>query len=79
MVWIDKLHNGVKRICFNVEQGNRKKTLPSNGCTKKKKLFINNMNLVDSNYHWMSTKRGKKTQKLNILRKRLLKLKYTDT
>ena len=36
MVWIDKLHNGVKRICFNVEQGNRKKTLPSNGCTKEK-------------------------------------------
>ena len=42
IVWIDKLHNCVKRICFNV---------PGNGCKKEKKYFINNKNLVDWNYH----------------------------
>ena len=26
MVWIDKLHNCVEGICFNVSQGNTKKT-----------------------------------------------------
>ena len=30
IVWIDKLHNYIKRICFNV---------PGNGCKKEKKML----------------------------------------
>ena len=65
---------------FNKETGKRYfLTFPSNGCKKEKKRFINNKNLVNSNYRrknrvdWRSTKRGKiatskRTQKLkNIM------------
>ena len=54
-VWIDdQLHNFVETICFTVYQGNRKKTLSHFSWERlqREKSFLNNMNLINSNYHW---------------------------
>ena len=65
-VWIeDQLHNCVETIYFIVYQGKRKQTLSHFSwelLRREKKSFLNNMNLINSNYHWenwvswMSTK-----------------------
>ena len=52
IVWIDKLHNCVEVICFNVEQGSMEKTLFLLFMVltaKTQKCLINTTNPLDTN------------------------------
>ena len=43
IVWIDKLRNCVKGICFSVQQRNKKRhffTFDGNGCKEEKMLHL---------------------------------------